>query len=134
MSLFGFLSSKPKRYVSDEAYKGNVAKQVSMTPLTMIQLRKHGVVDTSMLKLEFFFYTNEASKAASLADLLNGRGYAAKCGPSAHKKGIQVINGWTDRMQMSDAVVVAWTKAMCELGFANDCEFDGWGTNPKQSA
>jgi hypothetical protein len=125
MSFFSFLSSKPKRYLSDEGFRKNLAKQVSLAPTTMIQLRKHGVTDATLLKLEFFFYTNEASKAASLAALLRERGYSVKHGRSAHDKRIQVINGWTDKMPMTDAAVTAWTKTMCELGFANDCNFDG---------
>ena len=28
--------------------------------------------------------------------------------------------------------VVAWTEQMCRLGREHDCEFDGWGTNPRQ--
>jgi hypothetical protein len=35
-------------------------------------------------------------------------------------------------MLMSNAVVSAWTREMCEIGFAHDCEFDGWGTTPDQ--
>ena len=132
MSFFDFLSPKSKRYVSDEAFQNNLTRQVSMAPVTMTQLRKHGVTDATSLKLEFFFYTNEASKAALLAASLGARGYSVKHGRSAHDKSIQIITGWTGKMQMSDSVVTAWTKAMCELGFANDCNFDGWGTNPKQ--
>jgi hypothetical protein len=28
--------------------------------------------------------------------------------------------------------VLDWTSRMCDVGREHDCEFDGWGTNPKQ--
>ncbi|HZZ18786.1 MAG TPA: ribonuclease E inhibitor RraB [Opitutaceae bacterium] len=133
MNLFGLFPSKPKRYVSDASFRTTLARQISMAPMTMVQLRKHGVSNDSLLKLEFFFYTNDAAKAASLSAKLNASGYSAKCEPSSHNSNIQIVNGWTGKMEMSDAVVTVWTRDMCDLGFSDDCEFDGWGTNPKQA-
>lgn len=131
MVSFNLFSRGPKRYISEDAFQKKRASQVAMTPETMTQLRKYGVTDESALKLEYFFYTNAATKAAQLADALEKKGYSVEHGPSAHDKRVQVVTGWTKEMPMTDAVVVAWTREMCELGFAHDCEFDGWGTNPK---
>jgi len=129
MNLF---SKSPKRFVSEKAFEKNVEQQMSWTPQTLEQLRKYGASPEKELKLEFFFYTNTADKAAALAGDLLKRGYEVKHGPSASDPKIQVITGWTTRMPMSDGAVLDWTKDMCTVGYAHDCDFDGWGTNPKQ--
>jgi hypothetical protein len=129
LSLFGKTAG---RYVSESAFSENRTKQTVMAPQTMTQLRKYGVTDETELKLEFFFYTNTEAKASELADALKKKGYAVERKPAARDKALQVITGWTAKMKMTDAIVIGWTREMCELGYASDCEFDGWGTNPKQ--
>ena len=129
-SLLSLLGKTPGRYVSESAFSENRTKQAEMAPQTMDQLRKHGVTDATELKLEFFFYTNTKAKASELADVLKKKGYAVEQRPAAHDQALHVITGWTGKMQMTDAIVVAWSREMCELGYASDCEFDGWGTNP----
>jgi len=122
----------PVRYITESAFSQNRTKQTVMAPQTMAQLRKYGVSDETELKLEFFFYTNTEAKAVQLADDLKKKGYSVEQQPAAHDKALRVITGWTGKMKMTDAIVIAWTREMCELGYAADCEFDGWGTNPKQ--
>jgi hypothetical protein len=104
-----------------------------MTPLTMTQLRKFGVTDASQLKLEYFFYTNTQEKAAALAQALADMQYAGGHDRSATDKRQFVINGWTSKISMGDQAVLDWTAQMVDLGQQHDCEFDGWGTNPKQA-
>jgi hypothetical protein len=129
LSLFG---KTPGRYVSEAAFSELRTKQTVMAPQTICQLRKYDVTDDTELKLEFFFYTNTEEKASELDDILKKKGYEVKRMPAAHDKDLQVITGWTRKMKMTDAIVIAWTREMCELGYASDCEFDGWGTDPKQ--
>jgi hypothetical protein len=101
-----------------------------MTPKTLDQLREHGVTAETKLPLEYFFFTDGQSKAASLSDALAAMGYSPEFGPSASDKRIFVVNGWTPEMEMSDNTVSEWTELMCKLGCEHDCEFDGWGTHP----
>jgi hypothetical protein len=139
MGLFGSLfgcskgdDGPPKRYLSDQAFRQNLAKQMKMSPLTVGQLRKHGVTDNSMLKLEFFFYTDNDEKALALADALRVLDYKAESGSAARDSRLLIVTGWTTPIKMTDSEVVAWTQKMCQLGYEHDCEFDGWGTNPQQ--
>jgi hypothetical protein len=132
LSLPSLFRKTPGRHVTESAFSENRTKQTVMAPQTMVQLRKYGVTDETELKLEFFFYTNTEAKASELADILTKKGYSVERKPAARDKSLQVITGWTGKMKMTDAVVIAWTREMCELGYASDCEFDGWGTNPKQ--
>jgi hypothetical protein len=84
------------------------------------------------LKLEFFSYTDAADKAHALAEDLRKKGYDVEHGPTTSDPRLHVVKGWTGKMPMSDAAVLGWTNDMCSAGFAHDCEFDGWGTNPRQ--
>jgi regulator of RNase E activity RraB len=135
MGLFDFLKPKPNnnnQFVTEQAFKSNLTKQMQMTPQTMEQLRKINVSADMELKLEYFFYTNTADKAKLFADEIGKLNYEVKFGQSAGDKKSFVITGWTTKMKMQDNVVANWTKEMCELGYKFDCDFDGWGTSPDQ--
>jgi regulator of RNase E activity RraB len=122
----------PQRYVSEPAFRENLAKQTTMSPQVIAQLRKHGVTDDASLKLEFFFYTDKDEKAQALAKALRALEYKVECGPSAGDSRLLIVTGWTTPLKMTENAVVAWAEKMCRLGYEHDCEFDGWGTNPKQ--
>jgi len=129
MGILDLFSKQPKRFVSRKAFEENTGKQLSMTPVTLKQLRAYNVTPDKEKKLEFFFYTDRAEKAGALAAELQKRNYEVKHGPSASDAKVLIVTGWTSAMPMSDEVVLAWTRDMCAVGFAHDCDFDGWGTN-----
>jgi hypothetical protein len=134
-SLFGCSKGdgdKPERYVSESVFRENLAKQTTMSPQTVAQLRKHGVTDQANLKLEFFFYTDKEAKGQALAKALGELRYQVECSPAAGDTRLVLVTGWTTPINMSEGSVVAWTEKMCRLGYEHDCEFDGWGTNPSQ--
>jgi hypothetical protein len=140
--LMGFLSSlfghsngggdKPGRHVSEGGFRENLAKQKMMSPQTVAQLHKHGATEESMLKLEFFFYTNEDAKAQALAKDLKDLDYKVEYGPTNCGSRLFIVTGWTTSIRMSESTVVAWTEKMCQMAYDCDCEFDGWGTNPRR--
>jgi hypothetical protein len=137
MGLFSMLFESKSgggdgRYRSDEAHAKNRSRQLTMTPQTVAQLRNYGVTDERQLKLEYFFYTNTKPKAAALAQKLADMGYAGGYDHAATNKNEFVIKGWTSPMKMDDKTALDWTASMCDLGQEHDCDFDGWGTNPKQ--
>jgi hypothetical protein len=82
--------------------------------------------------LEVFFYTDTEAKAQDLAKALKALGYEIEFRAPAGDSRQFVVTGWTTPIRMTDSSVVAWTERMCRLGYEHDCEFDGWGTNPKQ--
>ena len=135
MGLFDFLKPKQNgnnQFVTEQAFKSNLTKQMQMTPQTMEQLRKINVSADKELKLEYFFYTNTADKAKLFADEIGKLNYEVKSEQSKDDKKSFLITGWTTKMKMQDNVVADWTKEMCELGYKFDCDFDGWGTSPDQ--
>ena len=66
-----------------------------------------------------------------MAQALVAIGYTAAARPSATDSRVFVIIGWTSPMAMDGPTVLEWTRRMAALGFEHDCDFDGWGTNPK---
>ena len=131
-TLFGCKSGGDGPFQSESAYAENRSRQLTMSPQTVAQLRTYGVTDESQLKLEYFFYTNTKEKAATLAQKLTSMGYTGSHDHSASDKKQFVVTGWTSSMRMDKKTVVDWTGSMCDIGHEYDCEFDGWGTNPKQ--
>lgn len=135
MGLFDFLKSKSYggKFVSETSFNINRDKQIQMTPQILDQLAKLNVTADRELKLEYFFYTNTADKALQLATEIEKLNYTVHHGVSAGDKKLFIVTGWTTKIKMADEVVKQWTKQMCELGYKFDCEFDGWGTDPKQN-
>ncbi len=135
-SLFGRSrgpgNGKSRRFVSDTAFHKNLAKQSEMSPQTVEQLRNYGVTDQTLLKLEFFFYTDADEKGVALGEILKSLGYQVECRASVDDCRQFLVTGWTIPVQMDVESVVAWTRTMCRLGYDHDCDFDGWGTNPEQ--
>ncbi len=129
--MFGFFK-KPGKFVDEKEFEKNLQSQIDTTPMILEQLAQLDIDESRQLKLEYFFYTNTPEKAQGLASELASRGYEGMAERSAHSRKVFVINGWTQPMSMSNSIVVAWTKDMCQLGFEHDCEFDGWGTTPEQ--
>ncbi|MBT6050028.1 MAG: hypothetical protein HOG49_24790 [Candidatus Scalindua sp.] len=130
--MFNILKGKPKKFISEQQHRDNLTSQLTMSPQTVEQLRGYDVTDDKLLKLEYFFYTNTAEKAEALSNYLSGIGYSTEFGEAAHDKKIQIITGWTSPILMVTEKVIEWTEEMCNIGYKNDCEFDGWGTNPEQ--
>jgi len=119
-------------YRSPAQYASSRSGQLTKAPQTVALLRNYGVTADRELKLEYFFYTNSADKAAALSKSLADLGYEGGYGESAGGRNEFVITGWTSPMPMDDQTVREWTGRMCDTGSEHDCEFDGWGTTPEQ--
>lgn len=133
MGLFSFFGKKDNgQFVSAEAFGEKSTIQLNMLPVLMEKLRELNVDEDRELMLEFFFYTNTYQKAGAFAQELSNLNYQVKYGVSEGDKKLFIVTGWTTKIKMKDAVVVAWISQMCNLGYKFDCEFDGWGTIPDQ--
>lgn len=130
MNLFSRRTSKP--FCTESQYVANRDLQSSMSPMVLIELGKHGVSESTRLKLEVFFYTDCKEKADRLRDELHALNYEVEACRSGDRKRPFLVNGWSPQIQMDEVTVVQWTRQMCDLGQKHDCEFDGWGTTPKQ--
>ncbi len=104
--------------------------QACATPMVMEILRRFGEEQGAELVLEFFFYTNERSKAESLEVELKKFGYNVFVleDKKTERELKFSITGQTIPLPNEDDVIEKWAVKMNELGFIHDCEFDGWGT------
>ena len=128
MGWMDWFSGKPGRFVNEAQLAENLSTQLQLSPVTLKQLRKFGVTAESRIKLQYFFATNTPEKAEALSVVLKRLGYEVEYGPSTVKKQ-QMVQGWTAPMLMTENVILAWTRKMCESGYVHDCAFDGWGTD-----
>ncbi|MCA9170436.1 MAG: ribonuclease E inhibitor RraB [Planctomycetales bacterium] len=103
-----------------------------MSPLTVAQLRQHGVTDQATLELEVFFYTDTEAKSTALAASLKALNYDVQIGASSGEGQPYIVTGQTIPIAMDEHSVVEWTDQMCRIGYKHDCLFDGWGTNLEQ--
>jgi hypothetical protein len=126
MSFFGI--GKPRRYVTESSLRRNMQKQLALTPQTLAALRERGAPKDAAFRLEYFFYSPSRDNAAALADALKLQGYSVQARPSPHDKDLFIITGWSTPVPIQEESLRSWTVAMGGLGFAHDCEFDGWGT------
>ena len=132
MGLGNLFSLKPGRFVTDDKVRAGLAGQLRGNRQILDQLTGLGVTPERQLRLEYFFYTNTAAKAESLAGAVAGLGYEVKHGKSAGDPRAWVVTGWTTPILMSEPVVAEWNQQMAQLGLDHDTEFDGWGTTPDQ--
>lgn len=133
MSFRDMLGREPKRFVTEDRFNLVLSKQQAWNVETLKVLANvKGFTSDRELRLEFFFYTNAPSKAAGLVGDLAALGYHAEHRASASDKRQILVTGWTTPMAMSASIVDGWSQKMVEVGFAHDCDFDGWGTTPDQ--
>lgn len=79
-------------------------------------------------KVEFFFHTWDKLDAVALKDDLVKMGYEVYVidNDSIRKK--WTVTGSTLPMSIKNKKLNSWIDAMSELGFVNNCLFDGFGT------
>lgn len=126
MKLENMLNNKP--VVNEEQFEDSNEMQKTSVPIVMDIVRELGEKTSDDMVLEFFFYTNELSKAESLTAQLKTFGYAVAIDEQG-KPGLNFsITGTTIPLPNEDEVIADWAGKISELGFVHDCEFDGWGT------
>lgn len=117
-----------KQVVSEEKFESGKEAQESGSRQLMKVLRDLNDCDEEELVLEFFFYTDDRSKAESLSEVLLKYGYVVHIDELSKSKLRFSITGRTIPLPNEDDVVEKWAMKMNELGFIHDCEFDGWGS------
>lgn len=121
------MNSNENKYVSKDSFEDDLKFQLSVSAEAIKKLCGCGVKETSELRLEFFFYTNSITKAEKLNDKLVNMGYASEYRLSVCEEDIYLITGWTSEITMSEKTLLAWIDSMCRIGYAMDCDFNGWG-------
>ncbi len=105
-------------------YKKHLPQQKA-TSHALALLGKLSQSNQAKKEVEFFFYTNTIKKAEQLVLLLKNQGYEVfKPSRTLDKIG---VSGNTGPISLKEQDFLEWAEKMSDLGYACDCEFDGWG-------
>jgi hypothetical protein len=126
MSLFDFL----KPFVSERYFEKQKAGQTSAASRFLKLLSHYDKHLNELRQVEFFFYGKNMGNAISLKKDLLKQGYKVY-GIEGSMKSEFSIMGITCPVSLEDSDFRKWIEKMNELGFINDCRFDGWGVLTK---
>ncbi|GAB5525230.1 MAG: hypothetical protein Roseis2KO_31020 [Roseivirga sp.] len=113
-------------YLKRRAYYENSKRQTDGVSRILQILNAFGAEEGDEQGVEFFFDTDCEPKAKSLSAQLTQLGYEV-CG--IHEiNGKYSLSGCTPPIKMTDSGMMEWCDLMGDLGYENDCAFDGWGT------
>jgi len=115
-----------KPYISSEDYENLKDGHRAMVPNYLNLLRSYDDKTHEYRKIEFFFYAPSKEKAEGLKKDLEKMNYEVY---GIHKSGNNMysIIGLTLELSLEEDLE-KWSDKMNELGYINDCKFDGWGT------
>ncbi|HLF33386.1 MAG TPA: ribonuclease E inhibitor RraB [Cyclobacteriaceae bacterium] len=129
MSIFDFL----KPFISERFFERHKAGQKEGAGLFLRLLGQYESQLDEFRQVEFFFYTKSLGNATSLRDDLLKLGYEIYGIEGSVKKRFSLM-GVTCPMSLKDEDFRKWVEKMNELGFINDCLFDGWGVLTRRQA
>lgn len=79
--------------------------------------------------IEFFFYTDEEEKANNLAIELKALGYEIYgIYPPEEDHEKWSVTGCHTGLKLYQEELDKWSGQMIQVGYDNDCKFDGWGS------
>jgi len=114
-------------FITKAEHENNLKKIRLWNVQRLKQLSAYGVGATSGLSLDFYFITNDSLKAQHLADELEKSGsHSNRVYRSTKDRTLWMVTANTSRISMDSASLNNWTTSACELGYKNDCEFEGW--------
>lgn len=128
--IFTLLTScarEEKQFISAERHQNNLLRLRDMNSQMLGNLSKYGVNENSGISLDFFFVTDDSMKAQSLANDLEATGYHVnRIHTSPKDQSLWVLTGNAPMVNMDSSSLDKWTASVCETGYKNDCELQGW--------
>lgn len=116
-----------QRFITEEQLKIQVVAQDSINAHKLGELKKFGVDEKSGISIDFFFVTDDSSKAINLTTELIALNYHLNnIHPSSGNQNLWVASGSSSRVNMELQSLNAWTDSLCNTGFRHDCAFNGW--------
>lgn len=113
----------------DTRYRQLLAKQLTMNEETWRALQKHGVRESTELRLDFSYNAPDEASAKSLKTVLEDETdyevTISSNGRMLRKK--WSVQGSTQQTPVSKEIIDQWVDWMVTAGLHQNCEFDGWG-------
>jgi hypothetical protein len=120
-------STKEKQFINAERHQNNLLRLREMNSQMLDNLSKYGVNENSGISLDFFFVTDDSMKPQSLATDLGETGYHVnRIHASPKDESLWVLTGNAPMVNMDSSSLNKWTSFVCETGYKNDCELQGW--------
>lgn len=116
----------------DSSNETVLEKQLMMTSVTWKTLQSHGVTDATPLLLDLFWFGSTEEGARAFASSLVGQATTSPTVGLAQDR--WAVEAQYGPQSFSLDSLRNLVKQMCELGFAHQCEFDGWGAQVPASA
>lgn len=123
MDIFDF----PNPFISVKKFESNLKGQKDSADRYLDLLNIHDNKIEEPKGMEFFFYSKTKKNADELKKDLEKIGYEVY-GIERSTKNQYSIIGMTPPISLVEEKFKDWIKKMNEIGFINDCNFDGWGT------
>ena len=123
MDIFDF----PKPFISVKKFENNLKGQKDSANLYLDLLNLYDKKMEEPKGMEFFFYSKNRENADGLKKDLEKIGYEVYGIEKSIKNQYSII-GLTPPISLEKEKFKNWIKKMNEIGFINDCNFDGWGT------
>jgi len=125
VKIFNFLKFEKKNFIDENEYENIREEQIQISQQKIEEYLKFNIDVNKTFKVEYFFITNTKNKAEKFYIEIKKLNYTAQYFFSPVEK-IFLIAGLSPIMNVSDDVIIDWTKEMCEFGYNYDSKFDGW--------
>jgi len=123
MGIFDFL----KPFISVKVFESNSRNQKDAANKYLNLLKRYDKNKEDLRSMEFFFYSETGVNATELKRDLEKMGYEIYGIEKSTKNQYSII-GVTPPISLEEDKFNEWIEKMNEIGFINDCNFDGWGT------
>lgn len=120
------LSDFMQNYVSEEEFETRTINQKYFAVEYLKMLDDLESDRDIPREVEFFFYTDAKAKGKGLRSDLRDMGYRVYGIHKSTKNSYSII-GVSTPILLKEQSFQKWVQTMNEIGFANDCLFDGWG-------
>ena len=115
---------------SIKKFESNLKGQKATVDQYLELLSTFETEDAKLKEMEFFYYSKTKENANRLKKDLEKIGYKIYGIEKSTENEYSII-GVTPPIDLEKNKFKNWIKYMNEIGFINDCDFDGWGTLSK---
>ena len=121
------IDRKDFEFFDEHDFESSLSSQLTLAPKVLSIFNRFSS-EVKTRRLDYFFYTDTQEKALALAADLEKLAYNVEVDAEPGVNGLFCISGQATAIKMTTEAMISWTRNMCELGYQNDCRFDGWGT------
>lgn len=117
------------KYFTWEAFTNNFGKEIEVADSVYQHMKQNGLIDFAYTVFDFQFESDSESKVNDLANLLHE--HYPYTGIKVMQEGqMWMLTGDTDKIPVTDDILVYWVLDMYKRGFECDCKLVSYGAIP----